>query len=312
MNFNFAEVLTRAWQIIWKHKVLWIFGILAGCTQGGSSSGGGSGGGGGGGGGGSNGPVSPEMQRAFENFAQWFSDNTWVIAVIIVVVVLLWILAIFLGTIGRIGLIRGTVQAEAGATSLSFGTLFTESIPYFWRVFGLALLVGLAFLVILAPIIILGVLTAGIGFACLLPLICILIPAGYVAAVVVEQANVAIVTEDLSLLDGLRRGWNVVKSNLGPIIIMALILFVLSFMAGLVIAIPIFIIVLPAVLALGIGEAENLTPLWVAGLCVVAYLPVLITLQGILTAYIESAWTLTYLRLTGSKESSPAPIQANA
>jgi len=37
MNFNFGEVLTRAWQIIWKHKVLWIFGFLAGCGQSGSS-----------------------------------------------------------------------------------------------------------------------------------------------------------------------------------------------------------------------------------------------------------------------------------
>ena len=28
MNFNFGEVLSRAWQIVWKHKVLWIFGIF--------------------------------------------------------------------------------------------------------------------------------------------------------------------------------------------------------------------------------------------------------------------------------------------
>ena len=41
-NFNFGEVLTRAWQNIWKHKVLWIFGILASCARGsGGSSGGG-------------------------------------------------------------------------------------------------------------------------------------------------------------------------------------------------------------------------------------------------------------------------------
>src|SRR5215204_6597599 len=36
-NFNFGEILTRAWQIIWKHKVLWVFGILASCGRGGSS-----------------------------------------------------------------------------------------------------------------------------------------------------------------------------------------------------------------------------------------------------------------------------------
>lgn len=53
MNFNFGEALTRAWQIIWKHKILWVFGILASCGRGGgnfnsnfNSGGGGNGGGG--------------------------------------------------------------------------------------------------------------------------------------------------------------------------------------------------------------------------------------------------------------------------
>jgi len=29
---DYGNVLSRAWQIIWKHKVLWIFGILAAAT----------------------------------------------------------------------------------------------------------------------------------------------------------------------------------------------------------------------------------------------------------------------------------------
>jgi len=28
---DYGEVLSKAWQITWKYKVLWIFGILAGC-----------------------------------------------------------------------------------------------------------------------------------------------------------------------------------------------------------------------------------------------------------------------------------------
>jgi hypothetical protein len=40
---DFGYVLKRAWEIIWKFKVLWIFGILASCGQasgsGGSNSG---------------------------------------------------------------------------------------------------------------------------------------------------------------------------------------------------------------------------------------------------------------------------------
>jgi hypothetical protein len=49
------------------------------------------------------------------------------------------------------------------------------------------------------------------------------------------------------------------------------------------------------------GESAFGSGLLVAGLCFVMYLPVWIVLNGILTSYIESAWTLTYLRLTGRK-----------
>ena len=42
----------------------------------------------------------------------------------------------------------------------------------------------------------------------------------------------------------------------------------------------------------------QLLHLLVSGLCFVLYLPVLIVVQGILTAYMQSVWTLTFLRLT--------------
>ena len=42
---DFGEVLTKAWRIVWKFKVLWFFGILAGCgtSRGVNFNGGGSG-----------------------------------------------------------------------------------------------------------------------------------------------------------------------------------------------------------------------------------------------------------------------------
>src|SRR5665647_313475 len=36
---DFGYILKRAWQIIWKFKVLWVFGILASCGQAGTSTG---------------------------------------------------------------------------------------------------------------------------------------------------------------------------------------------------------------------------------------------------------------------------------
>jgi len=313
MNFNFGEVLSRAWQIVWKHKVLWIFGIFASCSR---SGGGGGTGGGGGGTGVEPGAPQPfsQLQRIFEQIGQWISDNPWVIAVFVVIILALVILSIFLGTIGRIGLIKGTYKAEQGVERLNFGELFSESMPYFWRVFGLSLLIGLMFLLIFLPLIFFGVITAGIGFICILPLLCVLIPISWAVMVVIEQANAAIVLEDLGIGDGLRRGWEVVRANIGTMILMALILFIGSAVVGIVLAIPLIITVVPLAIGLA-GAGEGMQPalwFWIVGACCAVYLPILILLNGILTAYIQSAWTLTYMRLTKPQDNAPILLEANA
>jgi len=307
MNFNFGEVLSRAWQIIWKNKVLWIFGVFAGCSRAGGS--GGSGGGGGGSGPGGGQPFS-ELQRVFDQIGQWISDNPWVIAVFVILVLVLLVLSIFLGTIGRIGLIKGTYQAERGAERLIFGEVFSESMPYFWRVFGLSLLIGLLFLLLFLPLIFFGIITAGIGFLCILPLLCILIPISWGVMVVIEQANAAIVLEDLGIGDGLRRGWEVVKANIGTMILMALILFIGSAVVGIVLAIPLIVAVVP--LVIGSAAGVERTPLLIFGVCCAVYLPILLILNGILTAYIQSAWTLTFMRLTKPQDNAPIVLEANA
>src|SRR5574340_625877 len=109
MNLNFGEILTRAWQITWKYKILWLFGILASCSRGG--------------GGGSNGssyqvsqdqsgPQMQQFQQWMDQVGNWMADNWWILVLAGLVLLALVLLSIFLGTIGRIGLIRGTLQAE--------------------------------------------------------------------------------------------------------------------------------------------------------------------------------------------------------
>jgi hypothetical protein len=317
MNFNFGEVLTRAWQITWKYKILWIFGILASCSRGGGG-GGSNGGGGGNGNGNNNWNGQPpafiyEWERSFERAGQWMLENWWIFILIGLAFLLLIALTVFLGNIGRIGLIRGTLQAEGGAEKLSFGELFSGSLPYFWRVFGLGFLIGLAFLVILLPMIGFGIITAGIGFLCLLPLICILSLVGIVVGLILELANVAIVKEDLSMWEGLKRGWDLARANIGPFVGMALILFAISVVVGIVIAIPIIIILIPTMIGFFAGGANSMTPLLIGGLCCAAFLPVGILLNGIMNTYIGSAWTLTYLRLTPSTApaGNDAPVLAD-
>ncbi len=311
---DFGEVLTSAWKIVWKHKVLWIFGILAGCSRGEAGNGGG-----GGSGYRTHAPSGmnpfPGMQQYATQFANWISTHWWVIFLVFAVVLVLFLIAIFLVTIGRIGLIRGTFRADSGAEHLGFMELWDESLPYFWRVFLLSLLVGLAALVLVFGLLALGfgaaIFTLGIGFLCIIPLLCVLALALWFVGIVIEQAEAAIVIENLGIMEGLERGWAVVKTHVGPVLLMWLILAVIGVAAGIVIALPVLIIVAPTVIAFAAANSQattsfTYTPLIVGLACCAVYFPLLLVLNGVLTAYIQSAWALTFLRLTRPKP-APAP-----
>jgi hypothetical protein len=199
-----------------------------------------------------------------------------------------------------------------GTGTLAVGELFSASMPYFWRVFGLSFLIGLAFLVLFVPLIVLAVLTAGVALLCLLPLICLFIPIGFAVGIIIEQANRAIVLEDLGILDGLKRSWEITRANVWTLIVMGLILFGITAVLGIVIALPIFIVVLPTIFAFAMGEGQSFNPLYVALACICLYAPVSWVLNGILTTYTQSAWTLTYLRLTSKPETPEAPVFAES
>jgi len=308
---DFGQVLTKAWKIIWKFKVLWIFGFLASCGQNGGGSSGGS----------SNTGVQysrgdqnlpPGMRQFFHGFENFFDAiQAWQIAALIIgilflVLIIAAISAIF-STVGRVGLIQGTVKAEAGAEKITFSELFNSGKPFFWRIFGFNFLAGLAVMIIvillLLPFIGLGILTLGIGMLCLIPIICLLIPASWLITVIFEQVNIAIVIEDLNIIDGLKRGWEVFRENIGNMIVMSLILVVGGAIVGFVIALPMIFVMVPAAIGVIGGLSSNSDLIFGGGIatalvCLTAYLPVLIVLGGILQAYIKTAWTLTYLQLT--------------
>ena len=321
-NFNFGEVLSQAWQIIWKHKILWVFGILASCGRGGGNFNSNSGGGGNGGGGGQPPEIPPQMMRWLQIIEQ---NLTTIIVVAVALFCVIWIVTIFLGAIGKIGLIRGTAQADGGAESLVFGELFSGSMPYFWRMFGLSLILGLPVFIIamvIAVVVVGGIAASGgnetaiVGILGMTPImigcLCLLMPVMFVLGMIFRQAENAVVLEEMDVLPAITRGWEVFKANLGPIILMAIILAVIGFAAGFVIVLPIFAIVFPAMIAFMAGQGQNLTPLYMMGACLCLFIPVAWLLQGIIIAYAESAWTLTYMRLTKPQDNAPLPTEANA
>jgi hypothetical protein len=309
---DIQAVLTRAWQITWKYKVLWLFGILASCGSGG---GGGSSSGGSSGNGGSSsaffGSGFDAWQLLRQGLTHWAEDTApWLIFLFIIggvaLALLLIALVVTLGTIGRIGLIQGTVQAEGGAERIGFGDLFKAGLPYFWRVLLLALLVAIcAIFVALFILVPVGIFTCGVGFL-------LFVPFAWFVAVLMEQASAAIVIDNLDIPNGLRKGWQLIRDNLGVMIIMSLILYLLlGLLVGIILALPAILLAAPLVMG-GIASAITGAPFIFGGSVIVMlallalYIPVVIVVSGVLRTYIGCTWTLTYLRLAQAAVQPPA------
>jgi hypothetical protein len=141
---------------------------------------------------------------------------------------------------------------------------------------------------------------------CLIPLVCLFIPVIWAVYVVIEQANIALVVENVGIFEALRRGWRVVRDNIGSMIVMSFILILgVSLIGGIIIGLPFFIVSAPAFIGAIAGTNEALrSGMLISGLLFLVYLPFLLFLSGILRSYTSSAWTLTYLRLTTKSSQS--------
>ena len=306
----YGEVLSKAWKIIWKHKVLWIFGFLAGCGAGGGGNGrsnlsnlSGTGDQGG------NTPqfpstVPPEIQAYITQLTQTLAQiPVWFWLLLLVIFFLVMILVVVLNTTGRAGLVLGTWAVEVGAEKLPFGQLFEESLGYFWRVFFLGLVIGLiAFavgLIMVLPLLF-TVSTGGISGLCFIPLCCVAIPIFWLLNVWNEQAVVAAVGENLSFSQSLLGGWLLVRKNLAPYLIMSLILGISSLIVNFIAALPLFIILWPVIsgMMLTPGAQALGSGLLFSGIAFLCYAPVLILINSIVKAYLGAAWTLTYRWIT--------------
>lgn len=307
---DYGEVLSKAWKIIWNHKILWIFGILAGC---GANSGGG----------GARGtssfnvnsnqidqifPNLSQLDQPYRMFLQRMGEiieqiPAWVWVLVVLLILLLGILTLVLSTIGRVGLIHGAAQADRSEAKISFTELFNQSLPYFWRIFFFNLLAGFVLLILLLicliPILLVGVATLGIGLLMLLPFICLLIPITWLINVILYQSNIAIVIEDRGIFSGLARGWEIFTKNFGPLIVIALILGVGSSLVLFVMNLPLLLVTFPLLAVLISGrEAAILSTLLLSGVLIGLFGLVSIFLNGVVQSYVTTTWTLTYRRLT--------------
>ncbi len=287
---NFGEVLSRAWQITWKYKVLWIFGLFAGLLANGNGSGSGY-----------------QFNYRFEGNSIFNGPNAifphiqWPVFVLLlflslVVVVLL----ILLSALGEAGLTRGAWLADSGENALTFSRLYEEGKRFFWRVLMLGIVqfaVGIGVVLVLA---VPTILTLGIALLCLWPLFCLLVPLFLALGVLFKLAIIAITGENLSVMDGIIRAWNMIRAHPGQVIGMALILILGNLVISAIIGIPMLMILSPFLATLFINNGTYMSSgLLVSGILFVIYLPILLAIRSVVVTYLDTTWTVTFRRLSG-------------
>lgn len=287
---DYGNILTRSWNIIWVHKYLILLGVLAAL---------GSGGGGFGTGGASDfGGESADNGFQFEgaplDFGQIGSPaELTAVAAILVLVCVGLLIGLAVWAVSRVaagGLIAGASTIDGGSRS-SFGQDWRAGWSRVWRLIGIGLIPLIPVLILLVLGIVLGGMfysfssvsnefavapaRSGLGIA-LVVVACIFIPIAVALNLLRTFADRACVLENLSVLNSYGRGWQVLSANLGP----ALILFVIQIAITVVLGIG---LLLPSLLIL---------------LCCFLW-PLLLLVQGAVTSYFSTMWTLAWREWTG-------------
>jgi hypothetical protein len=294
MEFDFGEVLRQARQITWRYKNLWLTGIAISLVSLLLA------------------PMSLALNPAFSSFAVPSEVNRQLPSIMLAnVSAILWaIISIPIYVIGISVPSLGAFQLEQGSENIHLGQLLRGVLPYFGRISGIVLLVWggmfLAVVVLIVGVILVSLLTLGIGLLCALPLFILLILMAILGYALMEQGVSAVLIDNLGVSSALQRAWDLVQKNLGVMTRMSLISYVIAIVAITIISLPMMI---PAS---NLGSESALQPferlsgntiLWI-----LVFLPIYVVLQGILLTFLQSVWTLTYLRLTRSTTSSqPLP-----
>jgi hypothetical protein len=293
MRLNFGDILTRAGEITWKNRVLWIYGLFATLAASSSGESGGTGLN-------FNFPLSAEalsLPGLEELYVALTPEQT---AAVILGGLLLGLLLLLISALGRAGLVRGAWLADSGEKKLSFSRLFLDSRAYVWRVLVLGLVIWLVGLIVVLILSVPSILETGLAVICLWPLWCLIIPAALALTGLLKLAIVAVVGENLGAQASLMRARQIFRANLlrviGTTIGLAILAFLVNFIAGL----PLALISAPLIAAVLAGSDEWLREGAIATVVMfLLYLPVLLVVRAALQAYIDTAWTVAYRRFTG-------------
>ncbi len=324
---QYGALLSRAWDIIWRNKIIWVFGFLAGLGTGGAN--------------GSNwrtnfnipGRVPPGEITLPPWLQRFFSEPTLLLVVIVIAVAIVLLIALVLALIaalGHGGMVEMVREADDTGTT-GFSTGWGAGLRHVLGVFAIRFLLGLPSVIIILAGLIPFLLTifpaamqsargvpggtapgwvVGTLFACFLPALCIGLLAMIPLSLLETLSIRALVLEERGIGDSIRRGWQIFTQNLGQVIVLWLIFAVI----GLVLAIVVGLIVAALAVALIVPIALLVvaSPLFVIPLVLAALVVAVIgaAIRSVVEAFVSAVWTLAYRQFAAPAAAASAPVPA--
>lgn len=306
---DYTGIIKRAWKLVWKHKILWLFALFASSLTAGlhfDSSGSGthlitrgddlpS-------------HIPPFLRQGNYELFRRLSEIpplawVWIVLSIIALVFLLSLISLLVSTAGRGGLIKGLLIAEDRYTDnrLTFKEVWRAMKPFFWRLLFLRVLIGiggliLSFILIIAFIISI-ILTLGLSLCLIVPLTILAIPVGWLINAFVGMSSVALIDEDLDTFKALARSWEVATKNIWPTLATMFFISLISFLTTIFVLLFLFLGSLPLVIAIS-RLVEPTTALWVIGAILLLLAFILIIFIGMwANTLVHGIFVLAWRRL---------------
>ena len=312
---DFGALLRRAWDLVWNYKWLVLLGIIIALTTGGGSPGTRFSGRGPGynfdnrdfnNGDFGNGDfdfdqLEHDLERNFQDVFPALGIGLAILIPILCVVFAVGLAFWAAGQIARGGLVAAVDTLDGGGSS-SFSDAWQAGWQKGWRLLGIGLIPaipGLLLLIVVAALVagFIGAATttarealaaAGVGMVItLIAVACVVSLASLVLNLLRTFAERAAMLDDTGVFESYGRGWEVLKENAGP----ALILFLIQIGIGI-----------------GLGVIL-LVPGFFMALCCIFW-PVLLLISGTKETYFSTLWTLGYREWTGRGSAGEMVVDA--
>lgn len=291
---DYGNLLSRAFNISWKHKILWVLGFFAASM-------------------GTFGGIHDRLPDGAERWfgrinpdlsdavVEWFEFNPEIsIALVILVIGLVLLLALFFFVMSLIciaGLIDGVIRIE-GNQGYTLKKLFKSGASYFWRYLALFFIffaIGVTTILILITPVILAVIAAGgIGLILLIFIIPIGIAAVFFFGNIYSLTQREIVANQTPIFTAIGEGYRLLIRHVGPNIIIFIIntfLWIAIVIAGLIL---VAIFVAPIVILAALSKSFLILALVIG---IPLFIVVAVILEGFLGTFFNTLMTLFYLEL---------------